>query len=472
MIWLVLLIGFILRLISLNQSLWLDEAINVLGAKNNSFLGMVTNYARFDFHPPGYFAILWLWSKTFGFSEVSVRMPSVIFGVATIFFVYLIGWKLHSRVLGLIAALLVSVNPLNIYYSQEARMYIFAATAVSLNFLLFVKLLKNEGPNKIFLFLSNLLVLLSDYLTYLIFPAQFTVLLSLKKLQVFKTWFISLIFAILAFSWWVPIFLAQVNIGLITSQNIPGWKMVVGDFGIKSLFLTYVKFIIGRISYPDNMIYVLFFLPVGLLFLFLIWQAIVSSNKLHRTILLSWIGLPIISAWLISILVPIYSYFRMIFTLPPFVLLISVGILKFQSRVKYLLLIFVVAAELVFSFFYLFNPTFHREDWRSLVNFLKANQVNSKILFESNGSFAPFDYYADGMVNGIGALRNFPAKSQSDLIDLESRLEGVMNLYLVDYLVEISDPQRLISKKLTELGYKKLDIKNFNGLGFVYQYTK
>ena len=143
MIW-ILLLGIILRVIALNQSLWLDEAINVLAAKNYSFLGMIGEYARADFHPPGWFMILWFWTRLFGISEMAVRMPSVIFGVLTIYVVFLLGQKLHSKALGLFSALLLAINPLHIYYSQEARMYALATLAVSINFLLFIKLIKTR----------------------------------------------------------------------------------------------------------------------------------------------------------------------------------------------------------------------------------------------------------------------------------------------------------------------------------------
>ncbi|MBU1031365.1 glycosyltransferase family 39 protein, partial [Patescibacteria group bacterium] len=188
MIWIILTTGLCLRLISLNQSLWLDEAINVMAAKSFSLFGMVTQYAVADFHPPGWFAILWIWGKLFGYSEIAVRLPSVIFGVLTIYITYLIGKKLISGKLGLLAALLLSINPLHIYYSQEARMYSLAAFAVAVNVYLLVKLIKGERVNLIFLISGNLLVLLSDYIAYFIFPAQFIFLILAKKREILKKW--------------------------------------------------------------------------------------------------------------------------------------------------------------------------------------------------------------------------------------------------------------------------------------------
>ena len=79
MIWVILLLGLILRTVSLNQSLWLDEAINTLAVRDYSLIDLVAQYAKADFHPPGWFIILWFWTKLFGYSEIAVRIPSIIF---------------------------------------------------------------------------------------------------------------------------------------------------------------------------------------------------------------------------------------------------------------------------------------------------------------------------------------------------------------------------------------------------------
>ena len=73
---------------------------------------------------------------------------------------------------------------------------------------------------------------------------------------------------------------------------------------------------------------------------------------------------------------------------------------------------------------------------------------------------------------GLQVFRNFPAKSETDLADLDEILHGKSQVYLVDYLVEISDPQRLVAKKLESLGFIKTETKNFNGVGFVYGYSR
>lgn len=471
MILIILGLGLILRLISLNQSLWLDEGINIMAAKSFSFFGMVTQYAVADFHPPGWFIILWSWGKLFGYSEFAVRLPSVFFGVLTVYITFLIGKKLVSKNLGLIAALLLSVNPLHIYYSQEARMYALAALAVAVNIFLLVKIIKGEKVSLIFLIVSNLFVLLSDYIAYFIFPAQLIFLLFYRKKEIIKKWFMALAGALAFYVVWLPVFLRQLDVGASASANLPTWKFVVGGFDFKTIPLTVVKFIIGRVSLANKVIYAAVLLPVISLFIYLIWRGLRGSDNLSKKLFLAWLIVPPLVATIISVFIPVYSYFRVLYVLPAFLFLVANGILSFKEKLKYIFLSVVVLVEVICTFVYLLNPVYQREDWKGLVEFL--NNTNPQVvLFESSGTFPPFDYYAQNNLKALGALKDFPARDEAGVVDLTSLLKGDKEVYLVDYLVDISDPQRLVAKRLTELGYTNTDTKDFPGVGFLYHYVK
>src|SRR5450830_924226 len=138
MIFLILGLALILRLISLNQSLWLDEATTALVSKM-SLTNIFTKFLPGDFHPPLYYLIMKYWTVVFGYTEISLRIPSIIFGLGTIYFTYLIGKKLFNKKTGLLASILMSTSGLAIYYSQEARMYMMAAFLVSAAVYFFLK---------------------------------------------------------------------------------------------------------------------------------------------------------------------------------------------------------------------------------------------------------------------------------------------------------------------------------------------
>ncbi len=331
---LILSFALIIRIISLNQSFWLDEAINVLAAKNYSFFGIITEYAKGDFHPPGYFIFIWGWLRLFGFSEIAARIPSIIFAIGSIYTTFLIGKKIYSKNLGYLAAFILAINPLHIYYSQEARMYSFTTFLVCINFYLFIKILKDEKVNPALYILSNFLVLMSDYLAYFIFPAQLIIIL-VQRHQVLKKWSVYFLISAAASLIWLPVFISQLSIGINTSSNIIVWKEVVGSSSLRALGLTFIKFMIGRISIFDKVTYAMVLIIPSLVFLILIARALKLLDKINRSLLLAWLLIPIVLAWLISFVIPIFSYFRVLFVLPSFLLLVAFGILSLNNKWKY-----------------------------------------------------------------------------------------------------------------------------------------
>ena len=77
--------------------------------------------------PPLYYALAWVWTQVTGTGEFGLRSLSALAGVATIPVAYLIGIELRGRRAGLAAAALVAVNPMLLWYSQEARAYALLA---------------------------------------------------------------------------------------------------------------------------------------------------------------------------------------------------------------------------------------------------------------------------------------------------------------------------------------------------------
>ncbi len=116
------LLALLLRAARLDfQPLWWDEGYSVWFAHQP--LGEMLRLTALDIHPPLYYALLSDWAALFGWSPVSLRWLSVAAGVAAVPLIYLVGDWLSGRRVGLLAAFLLAINPLHIYYSQEVRMY-------------------------------------------------------------------------------------------------------------------------------------------------------------------------------------------------------------------------------------------------------------------------------------------------------------------------------------------------------------
>ncbi len=77
--------------------------------------------------PPVYYALAWVWTQLVGTGEYGLRAVSALAGVLTVPVAYGIGVALRGRRAGLWAAALVAVNPMMLWYSQEARAYALVA---------------------------------------------------------------------------------------------------------------------------------------------------------------------------------------------------------------------------------------------------------------------------------------------------------------------------------------------------------
>jgi hypothetical protein len=124
------------------QSLWSDEGSSVAQALRD-IPAIVANAAR-DIHPPLYYILLHFWVIPFGLGEASVRALSAILGLALVALCYLLGKTVGDRRTGLVAALLAAVNPFQVYYAQEARMYMLMAV---LGAVCVCAALKSQFPN-------------------------------------------------------------------------------------------------------------------------------------------------------------------------------------------------------------------------------------------------------------------------------------------------------------------------------------
>jgi mannosyltransferase len=104
------------------QSLWHDEGNSLRLAERS--VGDLIDAAGRDIHPPGYYLILKGWTSVVGTTEFGLRSLSAFWGVVMVAATYALGKRLSGLgIVGLIAAVLLAVNPFAIYYSQETRMY-------------------------------------------------------------------------------------------------------------------------------------------------------------------------------------------------------------------------------------------------------------------------------------------------------------------------------------------------------------
>lgn len=426
MIYLIILAGLVLRLISINQSLWLDEATSAMVAKM-PLAGIFTKFLPNDFHPPLYYLIVKYWTVVFGYSEVALRIPSVLFGLGTIYITYLIAKKVFSKNVGLLSAFLVATSGLSIYYSQEARMYSPAAFLVALLVYLF--------SQKKWLVFSVTLALLAatDYVSLFIVPVLWLVgLKDWKKLSLAHIPVLSF------FVIWFPIFQKQLLSGL--SQEGSSWWNLLGPATFENAALIPVKFIFGRISFDNKVFYsVLVVLAISL------FGYILSKARKSSKLIWVWLVLPVILGILISFKIPTLSYFRFIFCLPALYILVAEGIEK-SPKYKYVLLALVVIVNISSSVYYLVSPRFQREDWRTAASSIGGDTI----VVPASSQTEALEYYGEG----------------KQIVNINNFNGGQKEIWLSRYVWQVFDSNDLARKKVESLGYNKTKEANFNGVVF------
>jgi len=393
-LYLCFIFAFLIRLINLNQSLWLDESIVAKVVKTIPFHLIPTQLSPGDVHPPLYYMAVSAWTSLFGYSEVALRMPSVLFSLIAGWFVYKIGTMLKNHKTGLWAAAFFLFNPLIIYYSQEARMHMMAAMFLTITLYYFVK-------KDIFLFnVFTVFSMITFYGSGFFIAAMIIVgvFSGKKKLSTFVYLSIGLLISLFLLS---PLLYFQILNAKAGLADLKNWSMALGKAELKNVAMIFLKFATGRLSwYPKISYYLIAGIPTAF-----IWLVAVLGARKNKQLALIFV-IPLFIGLFISFWAPMMMYFRFLYLVPVMSLLIAVQIgepigkqifkqirVPIQNQIKRLIRTHIGFAILffycVFSFVYLLFPVFHREDWKGLGKNLNENTPVYMILPSSD----PVSYY-------------------------------------------------------------------------------
>lgn len=401
---LIIIVSISFRLISLNQSFWLDEAISANVVNNYSYQEIITKFSPSDFHPPLYYLILKSWSTVFGYSEIALRLPSVIFALASVIIVY--------RFFGFWPSLLLSVNPLFLYYSQEARMYSMVTLFVFCAFLAFKK-------HKTLLYFLFTFLSLSTFYGSIFFFASISLYFLVKKdYQNFIIYSLAPGLALLCLS---PLLIIQYQNSRDLIKSVFNWTSVLGSANLKNILLIPIKFTIGRISFYPKIIYYL----ISTILVTPLWSILFfKSFKSRQISFIFWSTLTI--GFVFSLFTPMFQYFRFLYLIPFLAIILHKN--YFYSFIF-----------LLFSCVYLFFPQFHREDWKSLV----ASLPNTIYMIKTASD--PVIYYNSNIK--IIDLATPPTENKITVIPYVAQIHGL------NY-----------QNNLQKLGYHQTSIQTFREL--------
>src|SRR3989338_9238564 len=248
----VIILAFILRLVNLNQSFWLDEAAQVIESARPIFLQFKL---AADFPPPLYHIFLHF-GMIFSHTENWIRLPSVILGTGCILLIAYLIPKKENINKSILTAFLLSISPYHIWYSQEARPYmLFVFLTLLTSFLLLRK-------KWVFYFIGVVFLIYSLFFWPFVLIGQ-GMWIFLKERKLLHRWIYCIICSLIFYIPWIPSFIEQLKIG--TGGVFAGWTDVVSFAPLKAVTLMFAKFAFGKGSISAHLLYGLILIP-GLIF--------------------------------------------------------------------------------------------------------------------------------------------------------------------------------------------------------------
>ena len=109
---------------------------------------VLTSTMNSDTHPPAFYMLMWAWTKCFGTSAWSVRLPSALLGTACIPLVFWLGAITRQTAAGWVAAALMAVNGHQIFWGQVARMFTLACCLGLLATILLLQIAKQNHASR------------------------------------------------------------------------------------------------------------------------------------------------------------------------------------------------------------------------------------------------------------------------------------------------------------------------------------
>jgi 4-amino-4-deoxy-L-arabinose transferase-like glycosyltransferase len=418
------------------QSLWYDEGISA-HQLTRSF-PEILRAAALDTHPPLYYWTLKAWGDTLGASELGLRSLSAAWGVLALVLTWLIGRRLFGTLPGTLAALLLAVAPLAVYYSQEVRMYA-QVTALGL---LAVYAYARRWP-----WLYALAGIATLYTQYL--GAAILIALNLHALLWWRsqarrewlTWLGANLAIALGFLPWLPTFVAQQSHALNTSPRSAARLAVdtVTAYG-------------GGIVHGDA------FLATGSLFVALaVMGTVLWRDKRAASLgLLIWLA-PLLLVVSLGLRSGLFELRYLVLSLPGLALLAAAGIVRLARHPIAALgigLVALVPAALGLSAQY-FDPTLARDDYRGLVASIEAQaRPSDVVVLSAPNQTEVFGYYYRGPLATVGLPAQRPIDPQDTLQRLEALKAQYARVWLVSWAMNEADPRGVISNWIAQNGFQ------------------
>jgi uncharacterized membrane protein len=181
--------GILLRFAAIDRSYWFDELATIHAASWPTWK-VVLRVTSQDNQPPLYNSTVFFWTQAFGYSEIVVRLLSILYGLVALFTPWLARTAL-TRTEKLLIFTILCLMPLPIRYAQEARNYSLLFMLSSACLFSYYEIMVTKSRRLQILFHASLILLAFSHLFGLLLAASFLAVMFWRERR--ATWRLGLI---------------------------------------------------------------------------------------------------------------------------------------------------------------------------------------------------------------------------------------------------------------------------------------
>ncbi len=452
----ILALAATLRVIGLgHKSLWVDEAASVLIAKMD-WGSFVHTLWQGEGNMVLYYLLLRAWIHI-GDSEFIVRLLSVLAALVTLPVIYILGKRLFGESAAWISTLLLAVNACHIAYSQEARSYGLLMLLVALSNLYFLKCVESRHALDWSLYtLLTLLAIHTHFFAVLLLPAQWLALLWLPPSTIsWEKLGLSILVTILLITP-AAFFVLTKEAGQVDFIPHPG----IAELYHLGLFLTAQG---GKAGGVYLFLICLSACLVGVLAaLHQDFHRRRSLDNWHYALVLSWLLVPVLLVYVISLRKEIFYYRYLTVCLPAWILLAAHGMSRLRARLPLFILLWTaLGLSLITDFAVYFKP---REDWRAATDdLLSCGHARDAVLFHAAYGVVPYEYYRETW-KGVEHPAILYPKGLPEYDDRVSLPDSYNQVCVVLYPGRPQDPVPMAFHRMLVDRYRLTGLQDFNGI--------